>query len=940
MTEFPVTGGPTGITTGPDGNLWFVEFHGNAIGRMTTSGSLTVFPLRTTSTGSFATQITAGPDGNLWFSESAFDAIGRISPNGTITEFALPSPNALPTGIATGPDGNLWFVETFAGKLGRITPSGSFLPELPLPSGTSSLGPITTGPDGNIWISAVSPNQLGEIGKMTPSGAITWYALPSPVRYCAAITAGPDGNVWFTETDANSVSRVGRITPGGILTEFTTPTTNSGPGGIVAGPDGNLWFTEELGNEIGQVVLDKPLTASGKALTATEGVTFTGVVASFTDADPGTPIGSYTASITWGDGSTSAGTITTNAGVGFNVTGTHTFAEEGSAAVMVTITDEDTRNDVGGATATVTSPTTIADAPLSAQGATLRATPATGSVVVATFQDAGGAEPVSSYTATIDWGDGSRPSSGKVTLSGKHFSVSGSHTYALTGTYTLKVSIHDEGGSTAAVTSTATIATIYPLVPLQVRHAYAFDKLPLARNDGTGQTIAIVDAYDDPNVFQDLDTFDKTYGVISGQSLYQQYGASSQFLTLATPEGQPSPDANWAEEISLDVQWAHAIAPGAHILLVEAISNSGSDLLTAVDYAANHGAAVVSMSWGADEFPQENQYDSYFTQPGVTYVASAGDVGSVVSWPAVSPNVLSVGGTALKVNLAGTYGGETGWSSGGGGVSSYEAKPGYQQNVPQSSSKRTTPDVAYDGDPATGVSVYDSYGGLGGWLQVGGTSAGAPQWAALIAVADQGRSSPLGSLATLNALYALLSQTNTINSTYLHDVTHGSSGLYSAGPGYDLVTGLGSPRADQLIPYLRGASSGVRLGASGHPSTKPPVKVQPLNASLAAGSSLPESLAIVLASAAVGHVSGARLGPEVDAAGRIEVAQDFALDKPSMPAGWQQLSTRYFAEAGEISGSFARPVAHGSHTGLFAAEEKDSLGETWLHVPDVGLASL
>jgi len=129
-----------------------------------------------------------------------------------------------------------------------------------------------------------------------------------------------------------------------------------------------------------------------------------------------------------------------------------------------------------------------------------------------------------------------------------------------------------------------TLLTAYPLSPGLVRHAYGFDQLTAS---GAGQTIAIIDAYDDPNVFSDLDTFDQTYSWSAGGSstLYQQFGASSTFLTKATPQGHPRGNSGWAQEISLDVQWAHAIAPAAHILLVEARSASLTNLLSAVDYA-------------------------------------------------------------------------------------------------------------------------------------------------------------------------------------------------------------------------------------------------------------------------------------------------------------------------------------------------------------------
>jgi subtilase family serine protease len=300
-----------------------------------------------------------------------------------------------------------------------------------------------------------------------------------------------------------------------------------------------------------------------------------------------------------------------------------------------------------------------------------------------------------------------------------------------------------------------TRATPAALTPAQVRHAYGFDQISFGSiaGDGRGETIAIVDAYNDPYVFSDLNSFDNAYSINGSQSLYAQYGAASSFLTVATPQGTPRNSAGWAGEIALDVEWAHAMAPGAKVLLVEARSSSLSDLLAAVNYARSQpGVVAVSMSWGANEFSGETSatYQNDFTTPsghaGVTFVAASGDSGAPAIWPAVSTNVLAVGGTRLSVDGAGNYLSETGWGGSGGGASVYFSRPAYQSGANgYSGSQRGAPDVAYDADPNTGFSVYNTYDG--GWEQVGGTSAGAPQWAALVAIADQGRAlAGLGSL--------------------------------------------------------------------------------------------------------------------------------------------------------------------------------------------------
>jgi subtilase family serine protease len=328
-----------------------------------------------------------------------------------------------------------------------------------------------------------------------------------------------------------------------------------------------------------------------------------------------------------------------------------------------------------------------------------------------------------------------------------------------------------------------------PYSPVQIRHAYGFDKLSY---DGTGETIAIVDAYDDPKILADLHTFDNAFGL------------ADPSFTIATPRGKPAGGhSDWAGETALDVEWAHAIAPKAKILLVEALSPSDADLRDAVDYARHQpGVVAVSMSWGGSEFSSELGYDSTFTTPaghaGVAFVASSGDNGAGAQWPAVSPNVLAVGGASLIIATDGTRINETGWSGGGGGLSRYEFEVPFQRSV-QGSGKRSTPDVAYNADPNTGFYVYDSVpdqSGQTGWFSYGGTSAGAPQWAALIALADQGRAAVgLGSLA--NAPAAIYS----LPTWDFHDIIVGNNG-FPATSGYDLVTGRGSPQANLVVAGL------------------------------------------------------------------------------------------------------------------------------------------
>lgn len=342
--------------------------------------------------------------------------------------------------------------------------------------------------------------------------------------------------------------------------------------------------------------------------------------------------------------------------------------------------------------------------------------------------------------------------------------------------------------------------------PAQIIQAYGFNQVSFGNGvagNGAGTTIAIVDAYDDPNIAHDLHQFDLAFGL-----------PDPQLTKVNETGGSAMPAANsiWITEIALDVEWSHAIAPAANILLVEANSASLSDLMTAVNYARQAaGVVVVSMSWGAGEFAQETTIDSNFTTPaghsGVSFVVASGDGGSPVSYPAASPNVLAVGGTSLYLSPSG-YSSESGWSGSGGGISSIESQPAYQNGVvTQSTTQRTNPDVSYDSDPNTGYPVYDSYnnGTVAPWGQWGGTSAAAPQWSALIAIADQGRI--LNGQGSLDGSNQLLPDIYQLPSADFHDVTTGSSlgnPVYSAGPGYDLVTGRGTPIANLVIPGLMG----------------------------------------------------------------------------------------------------------------------------------------
>ncbi len=301
--------------------------------------------------------------------------------------------------------------------------------------------------------------------------------------------------------------------------------------------------------------------------------------------------------------------------------------------------------------------------------------------------------------------------------------------------------------------------------PAQIRAAYGVDKLSV---DGTGETIAIVDAYDDPSIREALDAFDTQFSLTAaGTSLYDQDGPASSFLTVLNQYGQatslPSTDPsgpggdNWEVEEVARRRVGSCDRPRRQIILVEADSQSLSDLMAGVaTAAAQPGVSVVSMSWGFAEgqgvfAADEAAYDRVFSVPGVTFVASTGDYGAAdPEYPAYSPNVLAVGGTSLTLNGDGSYNSETGWGyessslgtfiGSGGGISLYEPEPAYQLGV-QSTGMRTTPDVSLVADPATGAWIADPYNldPSNPFELVGGTSLSAPAWAGLVALVNQGR---------------------------------------------------------------------------------------------------------------------------------------------------------------------------------------------------------
>ena len=314
--------------------------------------------------------------------------------------------------------------------------------------------------------------------------------------------------------------------------------------------------------------------------------------------------------------------------------------------------------------------------------------------------------------------------------------------------------------------------------PADLQSAYKLN----SSTAGSGQTVAIVDAYDDPTAESDLGVYRSQYGLAPCTT------ATGCFKKVGQTGGAvPSANASWAQEISLDVDMVSAICPNCHILLVEASSASYTDLGTAVNEAASLGANAISNSYGGSESSAETTtYDAYYNHPGHAITVSSGDSGYGVQYPAASQYVTAVGGTSLKTasNTRGWT--ETAWSGAGAGCSAYETKPTWQTDT--GCSKRTVADVSADADPNTGVAVYDStsYQGRSGWMVFGGTSVASPIIASVYALAGNGGSVNYGSYP-----YGHLSS--------LFDVTSGNDGscggtyLCTAVTGYDGPTGLGTP---------------------------------------------------------------------------------------------------------------------------------------------------
>ena len=317
--------------------------------------------------------------------------------------------------------------------------------------------------------------------------------------------------------------------------------------------------------------------------------------------------------------------------------------------------------------------------------------------------------------------------------------------------------------------------------PVSIASVYSLGTLT-----GAG-VIVIVDAFHYATALNDFNVFSQQFG------LPQDPGNGSVFQVVYAAGSKPRANCGWAQEAALDIEWAHAMAPSAKIVLVEAKTNSFADLFQAVDVASGIAfAREVSMSWGGSESSGEASNDSHFpSSNNIVYLASSGDTGGATIYPGVSPKVVSAGGTRINRDGSGNFLSETGWSGSGGGPSKYEARPSYQDIIQTIvGSHRGVPDYSFDADPNTGVSVYDSTScqGYKGWLVFGGTSVSSPSLAGIVNSAG----SNTDSTTELNLLYTSVNSGGTINGLNFRDILSGTAGSFSAKTGWDFVTGIGS----------------------------------------------------------------------------------------------------------------------------------------------------
>jgi subtilase family serine protease len=364
--------------------------------------------------------------------------------------------------------------------------------------------------------------------------------------------------------------------------------------------------------------------------------------------------------------------------------------------------------------------------------------------------------------------------------------TSGSADAAASGVYSKRVCAHASTGYAACDAHVRTNGSLKPLAtttwgghgfsPQQLRTAYGIG------GDNT-TTVAIVDAYANPNAAADLAAYRTQFG-LGGANLTQMSQSGGAITTVSGNTG-------WGQEEMLDLEMVSSMCPSCHILYVGASSASFNDLATAVNRAASSGATVISNSYGGNEFSTETSLAASYNHAGVTITASTGDSGYGAQAPAAFKTVVAVGGTHLVLNSSGGRSSETVWSGAGSGCSAYITKPTWQHDG--SCARRTIGDTAAVADPATGVAVYDSYGSTGGanWYVFGGTSVAAPLIGGIYGVTGHGSPSAAGTLYAAGA--SLFDVTSGSNGRCVKGRTTTGAYLCTGVAGYDGPTGNGTP---------------------------------------------------------------------------------------------------------------------------------------------------
>lgn len=447
-----------------------------------------------------------------------------------------------------------------------------------------------------------------------------------------------------------------------------------------------------------------------------------------------------------------------------------------------------------------------------------------------------------------------------------------------------------EAGRTFAPMLAPAAATVY--TPAQIRAAYGLPPLPAlgstptaaqAASMGAGQTIYILGASHNANVAAELAAFNTKFSLptcttdnipvnsplplapassTNPRCTLSMVFATSNGAMTSTPPAASANDAHWTMETAIDVQWAHATAPLARIVVIEA----SGDILGTIPLANAMGPGVVSMSWGTNESSMATRWESYFTGGvGMTYLAATGDNGAGVSWPAASPHVLAVGGTTLSYSGSGPRS-ETAWTGSGGGISAYLPTPAYQKLSVAGLGQvnhRSVADVSFNADPSTGqyIALINPGETNVNWLAVGGTSIATPEWAGIVAIANAMRAATgkarLGE--PHNKLYAMAATAPDTYANVFGDITSGANGscaICAARSGYDQPTGLGTPNVTAMLDFLSDASA--------------PLEVTPASITATTGSALSFTVSVNTSNPLTYTLSGAPAGLTIDASGVVK----------------------------------------------------------------------